>query len=162
VGLIGRLDAWEAKVGGRLSKFTRRVYEAGKFGAVGAAAWVVDNGVFLLATQGPGQVMGAMPVRASIVAGLVATGFSYIGNRYWTFSGKRAKLPTKEVVAFVVANIVGIIITNACLYLSRWVFDFHGAGPDTIARNIGIVLGTIFRYLAYKFWVFNAKTTETP
>jgi putative flippase GtrA len=158
--LIGRLDAWEAKVGGRLPKLARRAYEAGKFGAVGAAAWVVDNGVFLLLTQGPCKLMAGIPVRASVIGNLVATGFSYIGNRYWTFSGKRAKMPAKELAAFVIANIVGIVITTACLYFSRWVLDFHGAGPDTLARNIGIVLGTIFRYLAYKFWVFKAEPTK--
>jgi putative flippase GtrA len=159
VGSIERGDAGAGR--GRLSKLARWAYEAGKFGAVGAAAWVVDNGFYLLATEGPGRLMAAWPVRASILASLVATAFSYFGNRYWTFSRRRAKLPAKEVAAFAAANVVGVLITGACLYFSRWVLGFHGAAPDTLARNIGIALGTVFRYLAYKFWVFNAKTTRT-
>jgi putative flippase GtrA len=145
-----------------LAKLLLWAYEAAKFGAVGLVAYVVDNGLYLLLAEGPGEVMAAWPVRASILASLVATGVSYLGNRYWTFSRKRAKMPLKEVAMFVAANVVGLLITAGCLYFSRWVLHFEGPGPDVIARNIGIVLGTIFRYLAYKFWVFTATRTEKP
>jgi putative flippase GtrA len=65
------------------------------------------------------------------------------------------------MVTFGLANAIGIVITGACLYFSRWVLGFHSAGADAIARNIGIALGTIFRYLAYKFWVFKTPQKET-
>jgi putative flippase GtrA len=167
-----RLEAWAERTGSRLPKLLLWGYEMAKFGAVGAVAYVADNGGYLLLTEGPGQLMARWPVRASILASLFATGVSYLGNRYWTFSHKRAKMPIKEAIWFFAANGVGILITGGCLYFSRWMLDFHGAVPDTIARNIGIVLGTIFRYVAYKFWVFraplpepaglNAKPTEKP
>jgi putative flippase GtrA len=162
---LERLEAAAANPGHRLRRLAKLflwAYEAAKFGAVGAVAWLVDNGAYLLLTEGPGGLMAAYPVRASIIASAVATAVSYLGNRYWTFAGRRAKLPLKEAAAFVAANGIGLLITGGCLYLSRWVFGFHGAGPDVIARNLGIVLGTVFRYLAYKFWVFTARTTEKP
>jgi putative flippase GtrA/VanZ family protein len=141
-------------------RLSRLILEAAKFGAVGAAAFIVDNAVYFLLVDGPGQLFEAWPVRASIVASTVATAFSYIGNRYWTFAKKGTKMPIPEILAFAVANIVGIAITGSCLYISRWLLDFHSIGADAVARNLGIALGTVFRYMAYKFWVFNGDRTR--
>ncbi|MDR1188278.1 MAG: GtrA family protein [Bifidobacteriaceae bacterium] len=160
MGFNQRLEDWAAKRGGRLSKLVAWAYEAAKFGAVGAVAYLVDNGTYLLLTKGPGQLMEPWAVRASIIASVLATGVSYLGNRYWTFSRKRASMPAKEAVGFFAANGVGILITGGCLYFSHWVLGIHGALADTIARNIGIVLGTIFRYVAYKFWVFRGQPAD--
>jgi putative flippase GtrA len=145
------------------------VFEGAKFGAVGALAFVVDNGLYLLLVNGPGKLLAPWPVRASILASVAAVGFSYVGNRYWTFSKKRSRAgadrrgraPLREMLAFAAANAVGVLITGACLYLSRWILDQHSAGADVLARNIGIAVGTVFRYLAYKFWVFTASA-ERP
>jgi putative flippase GtrA len=137
-------------------------YEAAKFGAVGAIAYVVDNGLYALLVEGPGHLMGEYRVRASIIATIVATLVSYCGNRYWTFGAKRAKAPLREVLLFFAANGVGMLITGGCLYISHWILGFESLAADTISRNIGIALGTIFRYFAYKFWVFTAKQAEKP
>ncbi|MDR0366364.1 MAG: GtrA family protein, partial [Bifidobacteriaceae bacterium] len=137
----------------RFGRLRRLVVEALKFGTVGAAAFVVDNGTYFLLVNGPGHLFAPHPVTGSIVASVVATAFSYIGNRYWAFSKRRAKVPIREAIGFAIANVIGILITGACLYLSRWVFDFHSVGADAVARNLGIALGTIFRYISYKFWV---------
>jgi putative flippase GtrA len=149
----------------------------GKFGVVGALAFVVDNGAYFLLTIGPGHLLAAYPVRASILATLIATAFAYVGNRNWAFTPGRpgapqtdddahpapreapGRPPVKEMLAFLAANGVGMAIIAGCLYLSRWVFDFQDAGADAVARNFGIALSTVFRYLAYKFWVFNGRLT---
>jgi putative flippase GtrA len=153
-------------------RLVRLAYEAVKFGAVGAVAFVVDNGLYFLLVNGPGELLAGVPVRASIVASVIATGVSYLGNRYWTFSKKRAGQGTegakgaaaREAGLYIAANVVGVLITGGCLYFSRWVLGFHSPGADAIARNVGIALGTIFRYVAYKFWVFRGleKPKETP
>jgi putative flippase GtrA len=148
----------------------RLFFEAAKFGAVGGVAFLVDNGAYFLLVNGPGQVMAGFPVRASVVASAVATVVSYLGNRYWTFSKRRDRgpsdgtrgTPVREFVAYVIANVIGIMITGGCLYFSRWMLDFHTAAADAVARNVGIALGTVFRYLAYKFWVFTGPPKETP
>jgi putative flippase GtrA len=160
VSLIERLETSAVKTGSRTAKLALWAYEAGKFGAVGALAYLVDNGAYLLLVKGPGQVMAGVPVRASIIATVIATAVSYTGNRYWTFRGKRAQMPAREATLFFAANAVGLAITGGCLYFSHWILGFHSLAADTIARNIGIVLGTIFRYFSYKFWVFTAKRTE--
>jgi putative flippase GtrA len=146
------------------------VFEGAKFGTVGAIAFLVDNGTYFLLVSGPGHLLAPWPVRASILASVIATAVSYGGNRYWTFSeqrhrgtpGKPGRVPVKEAVMYAAANLAGVLITGACLYFSRWILDFHSPSADAIARNTGIVLGTIFRYLAYKFWIFSAKPKETP
>jgi putative flippase GtrA len=151
-----RPEARSARSGGRFRELLLWIYEAAKFGTVGAIAYLVDNGAYVILTEGPGRLMADWPVRASVVASLIATAVSYVGNRYWTFSRQRSKMPVKEVIWFFAANAIGILITGGCLYFSRWILDLHGTVPDLIARNVGIVLGTIFRYVAYKFWVFRA------
>jgi putative flippase GtrA len=126
-----------------------------KFGTIGAAAYVVDAGGFNLLTIGPGHLMAAEPVRASLISGAVSILVAWIGNRYWTFSANRNERKTKELIQFVLVNIGGVLIASACLYISRWILDFHSVLSDNLARNIiGVGLGTIFRYLCYKLWVF--------
>jgi putative flippase GtrA len=135
---------------------------------VGAIAFVVDNGLYRLLVGGPAKLLAPWPVRASILASTVAVAVSYVGNRYWTFSktrsragpGRRSRMPLREMLAFAAANAIGVLITGACLYVSRWILDQHSAGADVLARNVGIALGTVFRYLAYKFWVFTGSARK--
>jgi putative flippase GtrA len=160
---LERLRAAAARPDTKTGKLARLVLELIKFGAVGGVAYVVDVGIYNLLVFGPGDMMGRWPVRAGLISAAIATGVSYLGNRYWTFSKKRSRMPVREIILFIVVNIGGIVIAQACLYFSRWVLDLHTLTSDNISRNIiGVGLGTIFRYLCYKFWVFNKPTAPKP
>lgn len=138
--------------------------ELSSFAGVGAIAFVIDMGIFNLLTHGPGTVLGHKPVTAKIIAGVVATLFSWVGNRYVTFAEHRSRTQQwRELAQFIIANIIGLTIASLCLAFSRYILHLDSALADNIAANfIGLGLGTAFRYVAYKYWVFKPQAPSGP
>ncbi|MBA2694989.1 MAG: GtrA family protein [Actinobacteria bacterium] len=140
-------------------------HEVGKFGAVGLTAFAIDTAIYNVLVFGiPGAgsagVMVEMPLRAKILATCIATVFSWLGNRYWTFRHRRRGRKTQEFVLFYVFNALGLLIALACLGFSRYVLDLHSQLADNLSGNgVGLVLGTLFRFWAYRTFVF-AETGE--
>ncbi|MGO4383752.1 GtrA family protein [Specibacter sp. RAF43] len=134
--------------------------EVAKFGVVGGVAFVIDTGIYLWLL---GSFMGGHPTKAKILSAAVATVFSWIANRYWTFRHRRQANMVREVVLFIIMNGIGIAIAGACVYISHWVLGFESAYADFVSGSVvGLVLGTIFRFFAYRFWVFTAELDEDP
>ncbi|MEU3930658.1 GtrA family protein [Streptomyces sp. NPDC029044] len=136
--------------------------EAAKFGVVGALAFVVDNGgynllVFGLPGGAEGGVMRTAPVQASVIATAAAALFSWAGNRYWTYRGRHREKVTQELVLFLVANGVGLAITAGTVFASRHLLGLDSALSDNTARILGWVLATLFRFYAYRRYVFVAS-----
>lgn len=127
-----------------------------KFGVVGAVAYVIDVGVFnLVRFVGP-RLLEDKPLTAKVVSVSVATLVAWVGNRYWTFRRRRRAAARRELVAFVLMNVVGLAIALACLAFSHYVLDLRSALADNISANVvGLALGTAFRFVAYRTWVFN-------
>jgi putative flippase GtrA len=126
-----------------------------KFGIVGGTGFIVDIGLFNLLQHGPFAVLAGKPVTAKILSVAVAMIVTWIGNRLWTFADQRTRTKVREFVGFVVVNIGGMAIAVLCLWISRYVLGFDSPLADNISANvIGLVLGMIFRYLAYKYLVF--------
>jgi putative flippase GtrA len=135
--------------------------EAAKFGVVGALAFVVDNGgynllVFGLPGGARGGPMSASPVQASAVATCAAALFSWAGNRYWTYRDRHREKVTRELALFLVANGVGLAITAGTVFASRHLLGLDSALSDNTARILGWVLATLFRFYAYRRYVFIA------
>ncbi|MCY0904934.1 GtrA family protein [Arthrobacter sp. H14-L1] len=134
--------------------------EVAKFGAVGGIAFVIDTGIYLWLLHGS---LSAHPTRAKIISAIVATIFSWVANRYWTFRHRRRANILREVVLFAVMNGVGIAIAAACVYVSHWVLGFTTPFADFISGSVvGLVLGTVFRFFAYRFWVFTEELDADP
>ncbi len=140
--------------------------EFAKFGVIGAIGIFVDNGAFLLLTHGLGDggpFAGHEKV-ASLVATTIASLFSWVCNRYWTFRHKRSDDLRREIVLFALFNAIGALITMACVALAIDVLHTTGPVGQTAARLVGIVLGTIFRFWTYRQFVFvrRLSTPTTP
>ncbi|MDJ0312400.1 GtrA family protein [Arthrobacter sp. H35-D1] len=134
--------------------------EVAKFGVVGGIAFVIDTSIYLWLLGGS---MGAHPTKAKIISAIVATAFSWLANRYWTFRHRRQANVLREVSMFILMNGIGIAIASACVYISHWVLGFESASADFISGSVvGLVLGTIFRFFAYRFWVFTAELDQEP
>lgn len=135
--------------------------EAIKFGAVGAIAFVLDTGGFNLLTTNLWPGAGAPPLDghekiAKILSASVAILWAWLGNRYWTFRHRRQATPARELMLFVVMNLVGLVISVSCLAISHDLLGFTSPLADNISGNlIGIGLGTLFRFWAYRRFVFN-------
>ncbi|WP_436948464.1 GtrA family protein [Streptomyces sp. SudanB52_2052] len=135
--------------------------EAAKFGVIGALAFVVDNGgynllVFGLPGGAGGGVMRDSPVQASVVATAAAALFSWAGNRYWTYRHRHREQVTRELALFLVANGVGLAITAGTVFTSRHLLGLDSALSDNTARILGWALATLFRFYAYRRYVFVA------
>jgi putative flippase GtrA len=129
-----------------------RLAEVAKFGVVGGVAFLVNNAVFLLA-NGP---LGWGPTWAKVASVAVATVVAYIGSRYWSFSERATSKRGRELIAFVAVNLVGLVVEMVPLWMSHYVLGFDTAWADWFSGVIiGTGIGTIFRYFAYRMWVFN-------
>jgi putative flippase GtrA len=132
-----------------------------KFGAVGAVAFVVDFTVFnLLRTGiiGGEHGLAEKPLTAKTISVLAATVVAWLGNRYWTFRRRRRASRRREFALFLVMNLAGLGISLACLGFSHYVLGLTSALADNIAGNvIGLGLGTLFRFWAYRQLVFTAN-----
>lgn len=139
-----RLGIWE-RVGHLL-------HEVAKFGVVGAIAYAVDVGTFSLLRH---HGLADKPITAKVVSTVLATGVAYLGNRFWTFRHRDRVGYAREYAMFFLLNIGGLAIAVGCLWISHYVLGFTSLLADQISANgVGLVLGTLFRFWAYRRWVF--------
>lgn len=133
------------------------------FGLVGGLAFVVDIGVYNLLRI---TVLEDKPIMAKVISVAVATLVAWIGNRQLTFRTERSRPAFREAFLFGVMNVIGLGIAALCLFVSHYLLGFTSQLADNIAGNgVGLVLGMVFRYLAYRFVVFRpvaAPAGEKP
>jgi len=133
----------------------KRLLELIKFGFVGGIAYVVNFAVFNLLVHTSGAPLPTHPVTGLIIAGVVSTGVAYAGNRLITWRHRTTSSITREVLLFLLLNLVGIAIAAIALGISRYVLHFDSGLADNVSGNIvGVGLGTIFRYWSYGKFVF--------
>jgi putative flippase GtrA len=139
------------------SSSPRRLFaQIAKFGTIGVLAYVVDIGTYNALVFGGGDgPLHDKPLTAKTISTLLAMVVAYVGNRQWTFRANSRHGVLREVGLFVLANLGGLAVTLLPLAVSRYVLDLRGPLADNISGNIlGVGLGTIFRFWAYRSWVF--------
>lgn len=137
----------------------RLAAEVAKFGTVGLVAFVIDAGLFnlLLAT-----VLESSPLKAKGISVVVATTFAYLANRHWTYADRARTGAGRETALFFLTNAAALLISWACLAFTHYLLGLDSAIADNISANIiGVGLGTLFRFWAYRTFVF-PKGTEAP
>ncbi|MEW1958985.1 GtrA family protein [Kineococcus sp. NPDC059986] len=138
--------------------------EAAKFGIVGAVAFVTDFGIFnLLRYAGPDGVgvLNHKPLTANVISVVASIVVAWVGNRYWTFRHRRRASAPRELLLFFVMNGVGLLISLACLAFTYYVLDLRGPVASNIsAKVVGVALGTLFRWWAYRRFVFVEELRE--
>lgn len=145
--LKGRIIAW--------------VTEFIQFGLVGALAFIVDFGTFNLLQHGPLGVLHGHSNAANVISATVATIFSWVMNRLWTYRGRTQDNAAREALLFAVGNIGGLLITQFCLLFTHEVLGLSSALADNIAAYIvGFGLGTAFRFIFYHYIVFTGTVDE--
>lgn len=141
------------------------IHEAGKFGTIGLLCFVIDTALYNLLVfglpGGDGGPMADIPLRAKIAATSVAIVVGWIGNRHWTWRHRRGRAVHREFVLFVLFAGLGMLIALLCLGFSRYVLDLHSQLADNVSANgVGLVLGTLFRFWAYRTFVFPGAVSE--
>jgi putative flippase GtrA len=137
-------------VGEAYKRIRDLVPELLKFGVVGAIGAVVDLGGTAV-LHGPG---GIGPLTAKAIAVCVAMVVTYLGSRFWTFRHRQNQPLLRETSLFVGLNIVGLLIAEIVIAITTYGLGYRDQLSYNAASVIGTVLGTIFRYVTYKKWVF--------
>lgn len=137
-----------------------RLTEILRFLSVGGMNWVVDLAVFNIVRA---ATDGRHVMAAKVAAVAVATLFSWVVNRHWTFSARATDTPSRELGGFVLVNVAGMLPPLACLWISHHLLGLTSVLADNISANVvGLVLGTLLRYLGYRAFVFTGRRGRTP
>jgi putative flippase GtrA len=128
-------------------------HQLASFGVIGALNFVVDTAIFNL-------LFSIGPVKAQVVATVVATTMSYFLNRHWTFRGHSRASLRREYVLFFVLNGVGLAITAAIVGVAKYGFDLHDQIVLNVVRLFAIAVATLFRFWSYRRWVFLEVVAE--
>ncbi len=138
-----------SSVRGLYERFRHLIHEGSKFLVIGAIGTVITfavaNGLHSI-----GRYI------AITIATILATVFTYLGNRYWTFKHREGQGTTRDSIVFFVLNGIGLLIYYGCIGLT----DLAGQGKSKLWYNIALVvgtgLGTLFRFWSYRKWVWVA------
>lgn len=147
-----------------LDRFEHLIHEVGKFGVVGAITFLVDFSLFNLFDE----ILGFETLTAKTISTAVAATLAFIGNRYWTWRHRERSGLGREYGLYFLFNAVGLAIGLACLGIC-----YYGLGSiwpvfqTVLAKNIsgiliGTALGSLFRFWAYRRFVFVAAPVATP
>lgn len=151
-----RLPAQAGAYSESVGRKTRELAKLSRFTAVGTAAFIVDLAVFNLLMI---TVLQGRPVWSKTIAVICATTLSWIGSRVWTFADQGSRYrPALEAVMFFAVNAAGMGIALLTLWVSHDVLGYTSLLADNISGNvIGMLLGNIMRYFAYRSWLFRAR-----
>jgi putative flippase GtrA len=126
------------------------VKELTAFGAVGFVSLLIDLSIYnILLHKGFG------PLTAKLVSTTVATVVAYLGNRSLSFSHRARSSLKRETGFFVVINVIALIFALVVLAIFAYPLGYkHDTFVTNVVNLFTIGIGTIFRFWAYKRFVF--------
>ena len=124
--------------------------ELAKFGTVGAIAFTVDVGLLNLLNVG----LGYAELRSKVAAAAVATAVAFALHRKWTFRHREQQGLGRESALFFALNAVGLVITLVVIGAATYGLSLRGALALNIANVLGVGLATLFRFWAYRRFVW--------
>lgn len=96
-------------------------------------------------------------VKATIIATVVTTTVSYVANRHWTYKSRPKSTLRREYTLFFAFNLVGMVIQAGMVGAAKYGLGLSES-QDRLALNIatcvGIAVATVFRFWAYRTFVF--------
>ena len=144
------LRAWLTKA---VERFRSLLRELAKFGTVGFLSLLIDLTVFNLMLQ----ALPDKPLTAKVVSTAVSATNAFVLNRHWSFKHRARTTLRREYALFLVLNSVGLAISLLCLSISHYVLGLDSVLASNLAANgVGLVLGTAFRFWAYRRFVWTS------
>ena len=135
-------------------RFRDLVHEMGKFGVVGAVAYVIDTALLILLRE------SMHPLAAKTIAAIIATTVAFVGNRFWTWRHRARSGLAREYALYFTFNGIGLAISLVFLWFSHDVLgsawpEFRTGLADVISANVvGLAAASAFRFWSYRRWVF--------
>ena len=108
-------------------------------------------------------VLRTHPVTALIVGVLVATIFSYVANREWSFRTRGGRERHHEAALFFLFSGIGVALNSLPLYISRYWLHLEEPHVSRLVQEVadfasgsilGMLLAMFFRFWAFRRWVF--------
>jgi putative flippase GtrA len=122
--------------------------EVAAFGLVGAVGFVIDVGLFNVFFD-RGQIV------AKCISTIAATAVTYFGNRYFSFSHRARTGVGRETSIFLGINVIALGFSLAIIGLFEYPLHFkHHLLVMNLVNIATIGVGTVFRFWAYKRFVF--------
>lgn len=132
-------------------RWQKFIHEALKFGIVGGINTVINYAVFnalALTVFVNGQL------KATVIATIVATITSYLMNRHWTYRDRPKSALRREYVLFFLFNGAGLLIELGAVAAAKYGLGVHGLLALNVAKTVGVLLATLFRFWSYRTFVF--------
>ncbi|MGI8667358.1 MAG: GtrA family protein [Jatrophihabitans sp.] len=124
------------------------VKEIAAFGVVGAVGLIIDLSLFNVFFS-DGQII------AKSISTTVATGVTYVGNRYLSFSHRARSRLRREAGFFFAINLIALAFSLVVIAIFSYPLHFkHHVLVMNVVNLFTIGMGTIFRFWAYKRFVF--------
>ncbi|MFI5932855.1 GtrA family protein [Actinoplanes sp. NPDC051494] len=124
--------------------------EALAFGVIGAA-----NTALYMAITWALLPIGA--VKASVIATVVTTTLAYLANRFWTYRNHTRTALRREYTLFFGFNLIGMVIQSGAVGIGKYGFGLTEDNDAVLfmaVTLIGIGIATVFRFWAYRTFVF--------
>ncbi len=139
------------------------VKEIVAFGIIGVLALIIDLGIYNLLLH---KNIGVLT--AKLVSTVVSTTFAYFGNQRYSFNHRARSSIGREAGFFFAINAIALV--GAELVLALFAYPMHYKFDHLVMNVVNLFtigLGTIFRFWAYKRFVFLhpdrvADETEDP
>ncbi len=131
-------------------RMRRLAPEATAFAVIGAG-----NTLLYLAITWALLSIGA--VKASIIATIITTTVAYLANRYWTYRNHTRTALRREYTLFFGFNLIGMVIQSGTLGIGKYGFGLSEKNDEfafLAVTLVGIVVATLFRFWAYRTFVF--------
>ncbi|WP_433271011.1 GtrA family protein [Micromonospora vinacea] len=132
-------------------RWQKFINEALKFGIVGGINTVINYAVFnalALTVFVNGQL------KATVIATIVATITSYLMNRHWTYRDRPKSALRREYLLFFLFNGAGLLIELGAVAAAKYGLGVHGLLGLNLAKTVGVMLATLFRFWSYRTFVF--------
>jgi putative flippase GtrA len=137
---------------GRLAHSLAR--EIAAFALVGSLGILVDSAIFN-ALFSHGQVV------AKTMSTTCAMVFTYWGNRTWSFAHRSRSPVPGRAGRFVIINLIALGFSVALVALCEYPLHMKGLPLQMNMANLTtIALGTVFRFWAYRRYVFPCPATD--
>lgn len=130
-----------------------------RFGLVGGIGFIVETAVFnaLLFTVLAPTVVPGGELWAKVVATLIAIVTNWIGNRLWTFRHDRRTDRGREGLEFFGVSLIGLVVGLIPIWVTGQLLGLTGPIALNLANIVGLGLGSIFRFVCYRWWVFSPR-----
>ena len=131
-------------------RLRRLAPEAFAFATIGAF-----NSLLYLAITWVALPIGA--VKATVIATVITTTLAYFANRYWTYRHHARSALRREYVLFFGFNLAGMVIQSGAVGIGKYGFGLSEEKDAVLFMGgtlLGIAVATVFRFWAYRTFVF--------